>query len=403
MPLIIALVTGVTGVTGCTADTEQTEATNFRVIENGTTVMEVRENASYADFYIPEGMQTPFESDRLDDKLKKVYDDARADLGYFRETTLLPVGLDAIEYSRILDIIRYEELSYFPLKGRGIGDYLAAESTFQVLFEYYLDGESAAETMTRLNSEIEDAAAEVMTGIAGLKDDYSKIKYIHDWMILNIQTDSADSTDIYSSTLYGAMVNKKALCEGMAKAFSYLCNLAGVENCIVVGMAKLPHMWNMVKLSGNWYHVDVTYDHPDEEITAVHPGFISYQYFCVPDEVIANDHTLSVHAFTPPAANATIAGYFNHEGYIIGNEAEAEKVIAKALVDAAEAGRSFASVKCSSTDLYMRVADRISERGGFDGISDAVMEQTGIKQSYSVSDYYSKFRILTFFAEGENP
>jgi hypothetical protein len=401
MPLIIALVAGVTGVTGCTAETEQTDATNFRVIENGTTVMEVRENASYADFYIPEGMQTPFESDRMDDKLKKIYDDAREDLGYFRETTLLPIGLDALEYSRILEIIRYEELSYFPLKARGIGDYLAAESTFKVLFEYYLEGESAAETMTRLNSEIEDAAKEVMTGVNALADDYSKLKYIHDWMILNIKTDSANNPDIYPSTLYGAMVNKTALCEGMAKAFSYLCNLAGIENCIVVGMAKLPHMWNMVKLSGNWYHVDVTYDHPDEEITAVHPGFISYQYFCVSDEVIANDHTLYIDTFTPPAANATISGYFNHEGYVIGHESEAEAVITKALVDAAEAGRSFASVKCDSTDLYMRVADSISKRGGFDGISKAVEAQTGIKRDFSVSDYYSKFRILTFFAEGE--
>jgi hypothetical protein len=384
-------------IAGCTPEDVPAEVTSFRVIENGTTITKILDNAEYADFYIPEGMYTPFASNEMTADIWDLYNEARDDLGHFRETTLLPI--DAFEYSKLLEIIRCEELSYFPLKSRGIGDFLADEGTFTVNFEYHLDAETAAETMTRLNSETEDVADEIFAEMPEGLDDYGKLRYLHDYLITNIETDDADSPDIYSSTLYGALVNKKALCEGYAKSFSYLCNRAGIENCIVVGMAKRDHMWNMVKLGGNWYHVDVTYDHPDEEIRKIHPDFISYQYFCVSDTVIENDHTLSLQSFTPPVANSVKENYYNREGYLIANENVADSVMTKALADAITAGRNFATVKCASTDLYMKISDKISEDGGFDEIDSAVKELTGVTKHYSVSDYYKKYRILTFFIE----
>lgn len=57
--------------------------------------------------------------------------------------------------------------------------------------------------------------------------------------------------------------NTNVVCEGYAKAFQYLCELSGIE-CYTVtgkmagGTGAGPHMWNIVRLDGKSYVVDVT-------------------------------------------------------------------------------------------------------------------------------------------------
>lgn len=55
----------------------------------------------------------------------------------------------------------------------------------------------------------------------------------------------------------------KVVCEGYTKAFQYLCDLSGLECYIVTGVLQGgtgygAHMWNIVKLHGKNYLVDVT-------------------------------------------------------------------------------------------------------------------------------------------------
>lgn len=368
--------------------------TTFHVIADGNSKAEVKTIPDYAGFYIAPGMVTNHASLSLTDEEREIYDKLRYALGHFDKEMLLET--DATVYNRMLNILRLEELSYFPLTECRVSEYSIAESAFMLNFGYYRE-DGAADNMTRINIESERAAEAIIEGLPEGADDYEKAKYFHDWLILNCATDSADNPDVYSNTIYGALVNKKALCEGYTKAFSYLCNLAGIENCIVGGEINLPHMWNMVKIDGNWYHVDVTYDHPDEEIAAAHPDFVLYQFFCVPDTVIGNDHTIYKNIFTPPAANTGKESYYKREEYLIENERDALNVIQRALTDAVTAGRSYATVKCSTSDLFVKTDNLITADGGFDRVANAVKAITGVNSVYSTSEYYSKYRILTFF------
>ena len=99
------------------------------------------------------------------------------------------------------------------------------------------------------------------------KNDYEKIKIIHDYLIDTIEYESDLSQhNIYD--IYGALVNKKCVCEGYAKAFQYLMNEIGIENTIVIGTGTNSrnetenHAWNYVKLNSEWYAIDVTWDDP---------------------------------------------------------------------------------------------------------------------------------------------
>lgn len=67
------------------------------------------------------------------------------------------------------------------------------------------------------------------------------------------------------STLYGALIDNNANCEGYSEAFSHILNLLGVENYIKTGYVNDGnHQWNAVNVNGLWYEFDVTFDATDK-------------------------------------------------------------------------------------------------------------------------------------------
>ena len=64
------------------------------------------------------------------------------------------------------------------------------------------------------------------------------------------------------------LVRRKGICKDIAKLYKHMCQLAGLEAEIISGYACDPnremasseaHMWNAVKIGGNWYFVDPTW------------------------------------------------------------------------------------------------------------------------------------------------
>ena len=86
-------------------------------------------------------------------------------------------------------------------------------------------------------------------------------------------------------TAYGVVVNGTGVCESYAEAFQTLCNAVGI-NCIGIdGIAKAGevngqdvfgnHKWNAVKLNGEWYQCDITFDDPVGAPT----GYVGHEFF----------------------------------------------------------------------------------------------------------------------------
>ncbi len=63
---------------------------------------------------------------------------------------------------------------------------------------------------------------------------------------------------------YGALVKGTSVCAGYADAFLTMCKACGIECNKISGPTKLDgtgsHAWNMVKIDGDWYLVDTTWD-----------------------------------------------------------------------------------------------------------------------------------------------
>lgn len=118
--------------------------------------------------------------------------------------------------------------------------------------------------------------------------DYEKILAVHDYLVLNTAYDydnyRRNRIPRESFTARGALVYGVAVCSGYSYAFQRLLDELGIENLYVSGEAGTGggHAWNMVKLDGEWYHIDATWNDPVPD----RPQRVRYKYFLVSDAKI---------------------------------------------------------------------------------------------------------------------
>lgn len=124
-------------------------------------------------------------------------------------------------------------------------------------------------------------------------DDISKVKAIHDYLVMNVNYDDELLQKLYNGVdnlnsyqgfyLEGVFLNKVAVCEGISKAFTSLCNIEGIPCVSVEGYQTLNpqgagHAWNKVYVNNKWYIVDAT---SDGTIISDEFEVLSYNYFLV--------------------------------------------------------------------------------------------------------------------------
>lgn len=109
-------------------------------------------------------------------------------------------------------------------------------------------------------------------------NEFEKELAIHDFIVLNTRYDvknyENNTIPMSSYNIDGVLLNGVAVCEGYAKAFQMLLNKVGIES-IIVSEPRINHAWNIVKIDGEYYHVDVTWNDPipDRQGRVLHTFF----------------------------------------------------------------------------------------------------------------------------------
>lgn len=124
----------------------------------------------------------------------------------------------------------------------------------------------------------------------GMSDE-ERIKAVHDWMCLNIAYDYEnylrDTIPDESFDVTGAMNKGIAVCNGYAVAFDAFMGVQGIECSVVEGTGNGGlHAWNRVKLGGEYYYLDVTWDDPVPDV----PGRVRYKYYLTKDSSLGGTH-----------------------------------------------------------------------------------------------------------------
>ncbi len=126
------------------------------------------------------------------------------------------------------------------------------------------------------------AVEDALSGINSSMTDLQKAIHLHDYLVINCKYNTSSSLTKEAFNAYGAMVKGTAVCQGYALAYKYLLEKAGIASYMVTS-DTMDHAWNMVKLDGKYYHVDVTFDDP----LADRVGYVRHRNMFLSDAGIA--------------------------------------------------------------------------------------------------------------------
>lgn len=170
---------------------------------------------------------------------------------------------------------------------------------YSVTFSYrYYDNSSAVEMIPKYlftkdklkeHKQAMEARIKKLARQAADLDEKGKELFIHDFLCENVKYDKLKKE--YSHEIIGALGNGVAVCEGIAKAAKVLCDELGIWCIIALSEAnpdkgiKYRHAWNVVKIGGQFYHFDATFDN-----TLGKNDYLRRDYVNLADKQIYRDH-----------------------------------------------------------------------------------------------------------------
>lgn len=108
--------------------------------------------------------------------------------------------------------------------------------------------------------KILDAFQELTGDIDKNLSDETKFEMIYRRICESIQYEK-DMKECY--TLEGGLLNKKSACRGYSVILRNALISYGIDCECISGYASGGHAWNKVKINGEWFNVDATWDRPD--------------------------------------------------------------------------------------------------------------------------------------------
>ncbi len=167
---------------------------------------------------------------------------------------------------------------------------------------------------------------------------------------------TTQNSDAWSA--YGALVKGKAVCQGVACAFKLLCDQVDIPSLVVIGTVMKKnlerHAWNIVRIDGQFYHVDCTWmlrTSIDRRVP-----FARYQYFNIPDQMLVEERTMEMRYL--PECRSMRHNPFYMRGVCV---AGAEDAVAK-LREQIDQGKERFAVLCVGMYPTEKDADDIMHR-----------------------------------------
>lgn len=130
----------------------------------------------------------------------------------------------------------------------------------------------AAETQV-LMTEYRAMIAAIVAQIPQGSSDFEKLLFLHDHFVQNYSYDNTYTI----RDAYTFFKQKTGVCQAYMLALIAVTEEIGIES-LPVTSSRMNHAWNLVKLDGDWYHVDITWDD-----AVSYPSYTSYDYFLQSD------------------------------------------------------------------------------------------------------------------------
>lgn len=172
-------------------------------------------------------------------------------------------------------------------------DYKIRNNTSNTKYESYEVYDLFSEPMEELHENIqmiEDKITEVVKSIPE-GTVYDKVKYVFEYVVNYLEYNYDDTDNVYNQNLINALKEQKTVCTGYAKFFAAILKKAGISAVLIPGDIKPSedkpgglHVWVMVDIDGQYYHVDPTWGDSTQGV--------DYNYLCVDEEDLKKTHEI---------------------------------------------------------------------------------------------------------------
>ena len=250
-----------------------------------------------------------------------------------------------------------------------------AYSENDTIIEFYsvLSPKECGEHIKIFNEKMHSILSDIKPGMT----EYQRERLIHDKVLGSCvyKTGISSASDGWQYfSVYGALADGEAVCEGYAKSMQVLLTRAGIPCSTVRGDADgIPHMWDVVQLGNEWYHLDPTWDDNDKD------GVINYEYFNVTTEAILKNHVISEgvdavinvedsnsidplarYNFAVPMCTDKTMNYYYAEGVMIQKvDEESGKRITVALIEKAQNSEVYIPIRFGSEMPYSEYLEKL--------------------------------------------
>lgn len=175
--------------------------------------------------------------------------------------------------------------------------------------------------------------------------DTEKVTAIYEWLVMNVTYDgelldllykNVDELNRYNGFyLEGVFLDRVAVCEGISKAFTAMCNIEGIKCVSVEGYSVenpngAGHAWNKVYIDGDWYIVDAT---SGGTIVSNKYELLTYKFLLTSEEIFNNYYIGET--FTNLKCNKVIDNYkdktfeYNYltRDFVINSQEELNEIV----------------------------------------------------------------------------
>jgi len=250
----------------------------------------------------------------LNDDEKLLYTEILGILDSFEnDVKVSTIDRDLID--RVFHCVLTDHPELFYVSGYSITKYVRGQKLEKITFSgKYIMSKSEAE---KAKIRIDNYTDGVISGYTKGGDEYEKVKYVYEYLILN---NEYDPTAPNNQNILSIVDENRTVCQGYAKMTQYLLNKMGVFCTLIDGVVKgsEAHVWNIVQIDGKYYHVDTTwgdanYNIADDSDPTLKVPEINYDYLCITDDEIKKTH-VSKETLEYPVCDSMDAYYYVKEG-----------------------------------------------------------------------------------------
>ena len=192
------------------------------------------------------------------------------------------------------------------------------------------------EMKDKFNAAVDRLKREINSGLSDIDTALEVHNYIASHAEYNTTGYNTGTLSNIDHSAYGVLVEHTGVCDSYSLAYQYIMKCIYNIDTVVVTSQPMNHAWNLIKINGNYYHVDLTWDDGTFTMNGKVIDYnVRYLYFLLSDDAISNmskahygwedigikcdsDYYDNMYLRNSYEAFYGIGGYYNGEWHSVG-------------------------------------------------------------------------------------